>query len=172
MDEISVARFLQETVRDQSFIAGLDLSLVLGVRAGRVPGMTATQSEGGGLRLDVGTHGLDPGRSRRVLILEDGVPVSVNPYAEPDIYYVPMAERMRGVEVVKGSGNILFGPQTIGGVINFLTLVPPDHRHEMAELDAGFWAGEHRKSLLPSRRRPSRPPKCWSLPPISFPAAP
>lgn len=108
----------------------------------RVPGLTATQEDGGGLRLDVGIHGLDPGRSRRVLILEDGVPVSVNPYAEPDIYYVPMAERMRGVEVVKGSGNILFGPQTIGGVINFLTLVPPDHRHEMAELDAGFWAGD------------------------------
>jgi Fe(3+) dicitrate transport protein len=108
----------------------------------RVPGLTATQESGGGLRLDVGIHGLDPGRSRRILILEDGVPVAVNPYAEPDIYYVPMAERMRGVEVVKGSGNILFGPQTIGGVINFLTLLPPEHRHEMAEVDAGFWAGD------------------------------
>lgn len=108
----------------------------------RVPGLTATQSEGGGLRLDIGIHGLDPGRSRRVLILEDGVPVSVNPYAEPDTYYVPVAERVRGVEVVKGSGNILFGPQTIGGVINFLTLLPPDHRHEMAEIDVGYWAGD------------------------------
>jgi len=108
----------------------------------RVPGLTATAESAGGLRLDVGIHGLDPGRSRRVLILEDGVPVSVNPYSEPDIYYVPMAERIRGVEVVKGSGNILFGPQTIGGVINFLTLIPPEHRHEMAEIDAGFWAGD------------------------------
>ena len=108
----------------------------------RVPGLTATAETGGGLRLDVGIHGLDPGRSRRILILEDGVPITVNPYAEPDVYYVPAAERMRGVEVVKGSGNILFGPQTIGGVINFLTLVPPEHRHETAELDAGFWAGD------------------------------
>ena len=108
----------------------------------RVPGLIATQQESNGLRLDVGIHGLDPGRSRRVLILEDGVPVSVNPYSEPDIYYVPAVERMRGIEVVKGSGNILFGPQTIGGVINFLTLVPPDHRHETAEIDAGFWSGD------------------------------
>lgn len=108
----------------------------------RVPGLTATQSESNGLRLDVGIHGLDPGRSRRVLILEDGVPVSVNPYSEPDVYYVPAMERMRGIEVVKGSGNILFGPQTIGGVINFLTVLPPEHRHEMAELDAGFWMGD------------------------------
>jgi Fe(3+) dicitrate transport protein len=108
----------------------------------RVPGLAATQSEGGGLRLDVGIHGLDPGRSRRVLILEDGVPVAVNPYSEPDIYYVTPVERVRGVEVVKGSGNILFGPQTIGGVINFLTLLPPERRHEMAEIDAGFWSGD------------------------------
>lgn len=108
----------------------------------RVPGLTATQAESSGLRLDVGIHGLDPGRSRRVLILEDGVPVTVNPYSEPDVYYVPAVERMRGVEVVKGSGNILFGPQTIGGVINFLTLLPPEHRHETAEIDAGFWAGD------------------------------
>lgn len=108
----------------------------------RVPGLTATSTESNGLRLDVGLHGLDPGRSRRVLILEDGVPISVNPYSEPDVYYVPAVERMRGVEVVKGSGNILFGPQTIGGVINFLTLLPPEHRHEAAEMDAGFWAGD------------------------------
>ncbi len=115
----------------------------------RVPGLTATQSESNGLRLDVGIHGLDPGRSRRVLILEDGVPVSVNPYAEPDLYYVPAMERMRGIEVVKGSGNILFGPQTIGGVINFLTLVPPEHRHETAEIDAGWWAGDRCSSGSP-----------------------
>jgi Fe(3+) dicitrate transport protein len=108
----------------------------------RVPGMTATQQESGGLRLDIGIHGLDPGRSRRVLVLEDGVPVSVNPYAEPDIYYAPPVERVRGIEVVKGSGNVLFGPQTIGGVVNFLTILPPGVRHDMAELDAGFWAGD------------------------------
>jgi Fe(3+) dicitrate transport protein len=108
----------------------------------RVPGMTATQQESGGLRLDVGIHGLDPGRSRRVLILEDGVPVAVNPYSEPDIYFAPPVERLRAIEVVKGSGSILFGPQTIGGVLNFLTILPPEHRHEVAELDAGFWAGD------------------------------
>ena len=65
-------------------------------------------------------------------------PWLVNLYAEPDIYYVPAVERIRGVEVVKGSGNILFGPQTIGGVINFLTLVPPDYQHETVETNAGF----------------------------------
>jgi Fe(3+) dicitrate transport protein len=91
----------------------------------RVPGVQARQEYGGGQRLDISIRGLDAGRSRRVLVLEDGVPIGLNPYAEPDLYYATPVERVRSIEVVKGSGNILFGPQTIGGVINFLTLAPP-----------------------------------------------
>jgi Fe(3+) dicitrate transport protein len=59
------------------------------------------------------------------LILEDEIPVSLNPYGEPEMYYVPSIERMERVEVVKGSGSILFGPSTIGGVVNFITKRPP-----------------------------------------------
>lgn len=103
----------------------------------RVPGVVARQEEGGGQRFDVGIRGLDPGRSRRVLVLEDGIPISINPYAEPDLYYAPVIERMRGVEVVKGSGSILFGPQTIGGVVNFLTLAPPNATRAAIDVTGG-----------------------------------
>jgi Fe(3+) dicitrate transport protein len=103
----------------------------------RVPGLQVRQEEGGGLRLDVGVRGLDATRSRRVLILEDGIPVAINPYGEPDLYYSPPVERMRGIEVVKGSGSILFGPQTVGGVINFLTLLPPEQRIARVEVQGG-----------------------------------
>src|SRR5262249_3633254 len=68
---------------------------------------------------------------------EDGIPVAINPYAEADLYYVPPVERMRGIEVVKGSGSILFGPQTIGGVINFITLAPPSERRIVADVSGG-----------------------------------
>lgn len=94
----------------------------------RVPGLNVRQDEGAGGRLDIGIRGLDPGRSRRVLMLEDGIPLSINPYAEPDMYYAPPIERMQGIEVVKGSGSILFGPQTTGGVINFLSKPAPYRR--------------------------------------------
>lgn len=103
----------------------------------RVPGLQVRQEEGGGLRLDVGVRGLDATRSRRVLVLEDGIPVAINPYGEPDLYYSPPVERMRGIEVVKGSGSILFGPQTVGGVINFLTLLPPEKRLARVEVQGG-----------------------------------
>src|SRR6185503_5875106 len=103
----------------------------------RVPGLSVRQQEGAGLRLDIGVRGLDPGRARRVLVLEDGIPVAINPYAESDLYYGPPIERMRGIEVVKGSGSILFGPQTIGGVINFLTLTPPTKPEATLAVDGG-----------------------------------
>src|SRR5262245_65397642 len=64
----------------------------------RVPGLNVRQEEGGGLRLDIGVRGLDPGRARRTLILEDGIPVAINPYAEADLYYVRSEERRGGKE--------------------------------------------------------------------------
>ena len=103
----------------------------------RVPGITARQEQESGARLDIGVRGLDPGRSRNLLVLEDGIPMSLNPYAEPDLYIAPQIERMRGIEVLKGSGSILFGPSTIGGVINFLTILPPARQTAVVEADYG-----------------------------------
>ena len=103
----------------------------------RVPVVTAREDRGGGGRFDVGVRGLDPGRSRRVLILEDGMPLALNPYAEPDMYFAPAIERYRAIEVVKGSGNILFGPQTLAGTLNLVTLAPPERTSVAADLDVG-----------------------------------
>ncbi|MCA9299553.1 MAG: TonB-dependent receptor, partial [Phycisphaerales bacterium] len=105
----------------------------------RVPGVVVRQSYAGGSRLDVSIRGVDGGRSRRVLILEDGIPISLNPYSEPDLYHAPAVEWLRGVEVVKGSGNILFGPQTLAGTLNLLTTLPPDKPTARADLDVGTY---------------------------------
>ncbi|HVE79215.1 MAG TPA: TonB-dependent receptor [Gemmatimonadaceae bacterium] len=90
-----------------------------------VPGVHVQEEEGAGLRANIGIRGLDPDRSRTVLVLEDGVPVALAPYGEPEMYYSPPIDRMERVEVVKGSGSILFGPQTIGGVVNYVTADAP-----------------------------------------------
>lgn len=105
----------------------------------RVPGVQVRQEYSGGSRLDISIRGLESGRSRRVLLLEDGIPIAINPYSEPDMYYAPPVERFRGIEVVKGSGNILFGPQTLAGTINFLTIAPPDHRVALIDVDGGTY---------------------------------
>jgi Fe(3+) dicitrate transport protein len=86
-----------------------------------IPGVHVVDEEGAGLRVNIGIRGLDPDRSRNALILEDGIPVALAPYGEPEMYYSPNIERMSGMEVLKGNGSILFGPQTIGGVVNYIT---------------------------------------------------
>jgi len=91
----------------------------------KVAGIHAVEEEGLGMRANIGIRGLDPDRSRTILVMEDGVPVSLAPYGEPELYYSPAIDRMVGVEVLKGSGSILFGPQTIGGVVNYITANPP-----------------------------------------------
>ncbi|HEX8506430.1 MAG TPA: TonB-dependent receptor [Hymenobacter sp.] len=91
----------------------------------RVPGLNVVDEEGVGLRANIGIRGLDPDRSRTVLVLEDGIPVALAPYGEPELYYTPVIDRMTGVEVLKGSGQLQYGPQTIGGVINYLTAEAP-----------------------------------------------
>lgn len=91
----------------------------------KVSGLHVVEEEGLGLRMNIGVRGLDPDRSRTVLMLEDGIPVSLAPYGEPEMYYTPTIDRMSGVEVLKGSGSILFGPQTFGGVVNYRTANPP-----------------------------------------------
>ena len=43
----------------------------------------------------------------------------------------------RGVEILKGSGQILYGPQTIGGVLNYLTKTPPAEREASIKIQGG-----------------------------------
>lgn len=104
-----------------------------------VSGINVVDEEGAGLRANIGMRGLDPDRSRTVLMMEDGVPVALAPYGEPEIYYTPAIDRMESVEVLKGSGSILFGPQTIGGVINYITTNPPIG----SELNINLKGGEY-----------------------------
>ena len=107
-------------------------------------GVHVQEEEGVGLRANVGVRGLDPDRSRTLLVLEDGVPVALAPYGEPEMYYSPPIDRMNRVELVKGSGSILFGPQTIGGVLNYVTADAPS----IATGSVTLQGGEGRSRLV------------------------
>ncbi|MET3114904.1 Fe(3+) dicitrate transport protein [Pedobacter sp. CG_S7] len=91
----------------------------------KVSGVNVVDEEGAGLRVNIGIRGLDPDRSRNILMLEDGVPIALGPYGEPEMYFTPSIDKMAGIEILKGSGQILHGPQTIGGIVNFFTADPP-----------------------------------------------
>ena len=111
----------------------------------KVTGINVVDEEGAGLRANIGMRGLDPDRSRNVLMMEDGVPIALAPYGEPEMYYTPAIDRMKSIEVLKGSGSILYGPQTIGGVINYITNDPPldpTFALSMRGGDGGYFAGQ------------------------------
>lgn len=103
----------------------------------KAPGVHVKDEEGFGLRPSIGLRGLDPNRSAKVLLLEDGIPLGHAPYGDTDAYYHPPVERYASIEVVKGSAQIAFGPMTIGGVLNYVTPMPPDRPSGLVSLTGG-----------------------------------
>jgi Fe(3+) dicitrate transport protein len=104
-----------------------------------VPGVHVRDEDGLGLRPNIGIRGLDPTRSRKVHIMEDGVPIMLMPYGDPSSYYFPPIFRFDRIEVLKGSGQLLYGPQNIGGVMNFITRMPS----ATPEGNFQFWGGNN-----------------------------
>jgi Fe(3+) dicitrate transport protein len=91
-----------------------------------IPGLHVVAEDVAGTHLNIGLRGLNPRRSSRTLLLEDGAPtVFFAPYGDPSSHYSTPIERIERIEVLKGSGQILYGPQTMGGMINFVTRPVP-----------------------------------------------
>ncbi len=91
----------------------------------KISGVNVRDEEGFGLRPNISIRGTNPTRSTKVLLLEDGLPLSYAPYGDNSTYYHPPVERYESIEVLKGSGQIAYGPQTIAGLINYITPNPP-----------------------------------------------
>jgi Fe(3+) dicitrate transport protein len=92
----------------------------------QVAGVFPRDEEGAGARPNIGIRGLNPVRSTKVLLLEDGIPLAYAPYGDNASYYHPPIERFSRLEVLKGAAQVRFGPQTIGGVVNYITPDVPD----------------------------------------------
>ncbi len=92
----------------------------------KISGVNVRDEEGFGTRPNIGIRGTNPTRSTKVLLLEDGIPLSYAPYGDNASYYHPPIERYESIEVLKGSGQIAYGPQTIAGVVNYLTPNPTE----------------------------------------------
>jgi Fe(3+) dicitrate transport protein len=94
----------------------------------KVAGVHVRDEEGFGLRPNIGIRGLSPTRSTKVLLLEDGIPLTYAPYGDNASYYHPPIDRFERLEVLKGGAQIAYGPQTVGGAVNYLTPRPPAQR--------------------------------------------
>jgi Fe(3+) dicitrate transport protein len=107
----------------------------------QAPGVFARDEEGLGLRPNIGIRGLSPVRSSKVLLLEDGLPLSFAPYGDNASYYHPPIRRFSRIEILKGASQIRFGPNSVGGVINYVTpaaYTTPQAKLMLAGGNAGY----------------------------------
>lgn len=95
--------------------------------AARVPSVFVRDEDGFGNFSNISLRGVDGTRSTKVTLMEDGILTAPSPYSAPSAYYSPRPARMAGIEFLKGSSQVRYGPQTTAGVVNFLsTAVPAD----------------------------------------------
>jgi Fe(3+) dicitrate transport protein len=96
----------------------------------RIPGVQVQESNGTGgsdVSLNVGVRGLTSRLSPRSTILLDGVPIAVAPYGQPQVSMAPVGlGNVEAVDVVRGGGSVRYGPQNVGGIINFVTRAIPE----------------------------------------------
>ena len=103
----------------------------------KVPGVFVRDEEGFGMRPNIGIRGLNPTRSMKTLLLEDGLFLTYAPYGANESYFHPLMDRYDHVEVIKGADLLLYGPQTISGAVNYVTPNPPTTPSGFAALTGG-----------------------------------
>lgn len=120
-----------------------------------IPGVNIRDEEGFGLRPNIGLRGTPVNRSAKITLMEDGILIAPAPYADPSAYYFPTFARMQGLEVLKGSSQIKYGPYTIGGAVNLLSTAIPQQFKGFAQVSYGsfntnqqrIWVGDSKKNL-------------------------
>lgn len=90
-----------------------------------IPGVQVTDnssSGGSAISLNIGVRGLEGRYSPRTTVLLDGIPLAVAPYGQPQLSFAPLSlGNIESIDVVRGGGAVRYGPQSVGGIINFRT---------------------------------------------------
>jgi Fe(3+) dicitrate transport protein len=92
-----------------------------------VPGVRAQDETGTGILPNIGVRGLDPRRSSRTLVLVDGIPIALAPYGQTGLSMFPLTmQTVESVDVARGGAAVRYGPNNVGGVINFISKPIPE----------------------------------------------
>lgn len=91
----------------------------------KIPGVQVrvpAESYGANHALSIGVRGLKSRFSEKSTILLDGMPLSFAPYGQPQLSIAPVGlGNLAAIDVVKGGSSVRYGPQNVGGIINFVT---------------------------------------------------
>ena len=106
-----------------------------------IPGVYSREESGYGIFPNISLRGVDPGRSQKLTIMEDGVLSQPAPYTDFSAYFNPTTGNKNGIEVLMGSSQVLYGPRTTGGVLNYLTTPIPSKRKIHIKTSYGNYLG-------------------------------
>jgi Fe(3+) dicitrate transport protein len=120
----------------------------------QVPGVQVQDSNGTGgsdVSLNLGVRGLASRLSPRSTVLMDGIPLSYAPYGQPQLSLFPLtAGNIEAVDVVRGAGSVRYGPQNVGGIINFVTRPIPEDFTAQISSGADLASGSNHIKATPN----------------------
>lgn len=100
-----------------------------------VPSITILDETGTGILPNIGVRGLSPFRSERVQVLQDGYPIAIGPYSNIGLSLFPITlQSIESIDVVRGGAAVHYGPNNVGGVLNFKTrAIPTEVGHQFRQ---------------------------------------
>lgn len=103
----------------------------------QAPGVYVRDEEGQGLRPNIGLRGTNPDRSKKIVIMQDEILIGPAPYAAPAAYYTPALNLAEELQIYKGFSALMYGPNSIGGAINYSTRGIPTRPSSSVDLGYG-----------------------------------
>lgn len=86
------------------------------------PSVQVLDETGTGILPNIGLRGLNPLRSERLQMLVDGYPIAIGPYSNVGVSLFPVTmASIDTIDIVRGGAAVHYGPNNVGGVVNFLT---------------------------------------------------
>ncbi len=99
-------------------VAALNLEDILRT----VPGVQIQDETGTGILPNISMRGLSPRRSTDLNVVVNGIPAAIAPYSHTGFSLFPITmETVKTVDVVRGGAAVHYGPNNVGGVVNFVT---------------------------------------------------
>ncbi|MCY1263542.1 Fe(3+) dicitrate transport protein FecA [compost metagenome] len=90
----------------------------------RVPSVKIFDETGTGALPQISVRGLYESRSGRIQALSDGIPMALAPYGQTGLSLFPLTlATIDRIDIVRGGAAVQYGPNNVGGVINFIS--PP-----------------------------------------------
>ncbi len=110
-------------------------------------------TSGNGKSASVDMRGFGESAAGNSLILVDGRRVNAIDLSGVDWLQIPL-DQVERVEIVRGTGSVLYGDNAVGGVINIITKLPSDSRTAQAGTSFGSYGHHKQQASLSGSQGP------------------